>query len=101
MWNQEWDEIETICGTVQALSLGSNNLNGFYNMFAIYIEDMIASIPWCETPLEPEAFLIQPQLVEQNLADILSSNSQPSVNGTFSVWAEEAFSRLFDMWLGL
>jgi methylenetetrahydrofolate reductase (NADPH) len=52
-----------------------------YNVFAKYIEGKISSIPWCETPLEPESFLIQPQLVELNLAGFLTINSQPSVNG--------------------
>ena len=50
-------------------------------VFARYIEGTVACIPWCETPLQPESFLIQPQLAQLNRAGFLTINSQPSVNG--------------------
>lgn len=54
-------------------------------VFAKYVEGTIACIPWCETPLQPESFLIQPQLARLNRAGFLTINSQPSVNGVPSM----------------
>jgi methylenetetrahydrofolate reductase (NADPH) len=51
-----------------------------YEVFARYIEGKIPVIPWCETPLQPESFLIQAQLAQLNRAGFLTINSQPSVN---------------------
>ena len=50
-------------------------------VFAKYVEGTIPCIPWCETPLQPESFLIQPQLAQLNRAGFLTINSQPSANG--------------------
>jgi methylenetetrahydrofolate reductase (NADPH) len=58
-----------------------------YEVFARYIEGNIPVIPWCETPLQPESFLIQPQLAHLNRAGFLTINSQPSVNAAPSTHA--------------
>lgn len=55
-----------------------------YDVFAGYIEGKIPHIPWCETPLQPESFVIQPQLSRINRAGFLTINSQPAVNGESS-----------------
>jgi methylenetetrahydrofolate reductase (NADPH) len=55
-----------------------------YEVFARYVEGEIPYIPWCETPLQPESFLIQPQLATLNRAGFLTINSQPSVNAALS-----------------
>ena len=52
-----------------------------YEVFAKYVEGGVPHIPWCETPLQPESFVIQPQLAQLNRAGFLSINSQPAVNG--------------------
>lgn len=52
-----------------------------YDVFASYVEGKIPHIPWCETPLQPESFVIQKELVELNKAGYLTVNSQPAVNG--------------------
>lgn len=52
-----------------------------YEVFACYVEGRIPHIPWCETSLQPESFLIQPQLARLNRSGFLTINSQPSVNG--------------------
>lgn len=55
-----------------------------YEVFARYVEGGIPHIPWCETPLQPESYLIQSQLATLNRAGFLTINSQPSVNGAAS-----------------
>jgi methylenetetrahydrofolate reductase (NADPH) len=55
-----------------------------YDVFARYVEGRIPHIPWCETSLQPESFLIQPQLARLNRAGFLTINSQPSTNGVSS-----------------
>lgn len=55
-----------------------------YEVFACYVEGSIPHIPWCETPLQPESYLIQSQLATLNRAGFLTVNSQPSVNGASS-----------------
>lgn len=55
-----------------------------YEVFARYIEGRIPHIPWCESSLQPESFLIQPQLARLNRAGFLTINSQPSANGLSS-----------------
>lgn len=52
-----------------------------YDVFAAYVEGKIPHIPWCETPLQPESFVIQKELVDINKAGYLTINSQPAVNG--------------------
>ena len=52
-----------------------------YEVFANYVEGAVPHIPWCENALQPESFLIQPQLAKLNRAGFLTVNSQPSVNG--------------------
>jgi methylenetetrahydrofolate reductase (NADPH) len=52
-----------------------------YEVFAHYVEGEVPHIPWCETPLQAESFLIQKQLAMVNRAGFLTINSQPSVNG--------------------
>jgi methylenetetrahydrofolate reductase (NADPH) len=52
-----------------------------YEVFARYVEGKIPHIPWCETSLQPESFMIQQQLAEVNRFGFLTINSQPSVNG--------------------
>jgi methylenetetrahydrofolate reductase (NADPH) len=52
-----------------------------YDVFARYVEGQIPHIPWCETTLQPESFLIQSQLARLNRLGFLTINSQPSVNG--------------------
>jgi methylenetetrahydrofolate reductase (NADPH) len=52
-----------------------------YEVFAHYVEGKIPHIPWCETPLQLESFIIQGELAELNRAGFLTINSQPSVNG--------------------
>jgi methylenetetrahydrofolate reductase (NADPH) len=55
-----------------------------YEVFARYVEGRIPSIPWCESPLQAESFLIQEQLAQLNREGFLTINSQPSVNGASS-----------------
>lgn len=55
-----------------------------YEVFAKYVEGTVAFIPWCDTPLQPESFLIQQQLAQLNRAGFLTINSQPTVNGQSS-----------------
>jgi methylenetetrahydrofolate reductase (NADPH) len=66
----------------QRAMLGDNPTDpkDVYEVFARYIEGKIPVIPWCETPLQPESFLIQAQLAQLNRAGFLTINSQPSVN---------------------
>lgn len=52
-----------------------------YEVFARYVEGTVPHIPWCETPLQPESFLIQPQLAKLNRYGFLTINSQPPVDG--------------------
>eukprot|EP00986_Skeletonema_menzelii_P002869 scaffold840_cov199-Skeletonema_menzelii.AAC.3 len=52
-----------------------------YEVFASYVEGTVPHIPWCETPLQPESFLIQPQLAKLNRCGLLTVNSQPPVDG--------------------
>jgi methylenetetrahydrofolate reductase (NADPH) len=47
-------------------------------------EGLVPHIPWCETPLQPESFLIQPQLAKLNRYGLLTVNSQPPVDGASS-----------------
>lgn len=55
-----------------------------FEIFALYVEGKIPHIPWCENPLQPESFLIQPKLARLNRAGFLTVNSQPAVNGAAS-----------------
>ncbi|CAB9517675.1 Methylenetetrahydrofolate reductase [Seminavis robusta] len=55
-----------------------------YDVFAKYVEGKLPHIPWCENPLQPESFLIQPQLAKLNRAGFLTINSQPAVDGVES-----------------
>jgi methylenetetrahydrofolate reductase (NADPH) len=55
-----------------------------YEVFAQYVEGKLPHIPWCESPLQPESFLIQRQLAKLNRKGFLTVNSQPSVNGISS-----------------
>jgi methylenetetrahydrofolate reductase (NADPH) len=52
-----------------------------YEVFARYVEGKLPHIPWCETALQPESFLIQDKLAALNRAGCLTINSQPSANG--------------------
>jgi len=60
------------------------NESDVYEVFARYVEGTVPHIPWCETPLQPESFLIQPQLAKLNRYGLLTINSQPPVNGASS-----------------
>jgi len=53
-------------------------------VFAMYLEGVISHIPWCETPLQPESFVLQKPLAALNRNGFLTLNSQPSVNGARS-----------------
>jgi len=66
--------------------LGQNprEYKDIYEVFARYVEGAIPHIPWCETPLQPESFLIQSQLAQLNRAGFLTINSQPPINGVSS-----------------
>eukprot|EP00804_Cyclotella_cryptica_P007605 CCRYP_010659-RB/>CCRYP_010659-RB protein AED:0.34 eAED:0.34 QI:1188/1/1/1/1/1/7/50/687 len=55
-----------------------------FEVFARYVEGTVPHIPWCETPLQPESFLIQPQLAKLNRFGLLTVNSQPPVDGASS-----------------
>ena len=55
-----------------------------YEVFARYVEGSVPHIPWCETPLQPESFLVQPQLAKLNRQGFLTVNSQPPVDGASS-----------------
>mmetsp|Transcript_16522 Transcript_16522/g.47426 ORF Transcript_16522/g.47426 Transcript_16522/m.47426 type:complete len:721 (+) Transcript_16522:150-2312(+) len=57
------------------------NTTDVYEVFARYVENKVPHIPWCETPLQPESYLIQTQLAALNRAGFLTINSQPPVNG--------------------
>ena len=57
------------------------NESDVYEVFARYVEGTVPHIPWCETPLQPESFLIQPQLAKLNRCGLLTVNSQPPVDG--------------------
>lgn len=52
-----------------------------FDVFASYVEGKIPHIPWCETPLQAESFVIQEELAKLNRAGFLTINSQPAVNG--------------------
>jgi len=52
-----------------------------YEVFARYVEGDVPHLPWCDTPLQPESFLIQRQLAALNRTGFLTVNSQPAVNG--------------------
>jgi len=52
-----------------------------HELFARYVENKVPHIPWCETPLQPESYLIQSQLASLNRAGFLTINSQPPING--------------------
>lgn len=52
-----------------------------YEVFARYVEGWVPYIPWCETALQPESFLIQKDLAMLNRLGLLTVNSQPAVNG--------------------
>ena len=68
------------------IMLGSNpkTPQDVYEVFAKYVEGKVSHIPWCETPLQPESFLIQAQLASINRSGFLTINSQPSVNAASS-----------------
>lgn len=51
-----------------------------FEVFARYVEGTVPHIPWCETPLQTESFLVQPQLAKLNRYGFLSVNSQPPVD---------------------
>ena len=53
-------------------------------VFARYLEGVTSHIPWCETPLQPESFILQKPLATLNRKGFLTLNSQPSVNGARS-----------------
>ena len=55
-----------------------------YEVFARYVEGKVPHIPWCETPLQPESFLVQSQLARLNRLGLLTVNSQPNVDGASS-----------------
>lgn len=55
-----------------------------YEVFARYVEGTVPQIPWCETPLQPESFPVQPQLAKVNRLGLLTVNSQPPVDGASS-----------------
>jgi methylenetetrahydrofolate reductase (NADPH) len=57
------------------------NPQDVYDVFVAYVEGKIPHIPWCETPLQAESFVIQNELVELNRVGFLTINSQPAVNG--------------------
>ena len=63
------------------LGLCPKTPNDIYEVFAQYVEGRIPHIPWCETSLQRESFLIQAQLARLNRLGFLTINSQPSVNG--------------------
>ena len=52
-----------------------------FEVFARYVEGKLPHIPWCETALQPESFLIQDKLASLNRFGCLTINSQPSANG--------------------
>jgi methylenetetrahydrofolate reductase (NADPH) len=62
--------------------LGSSPMSpgDVYELFARYVENKVPHIPWCETPLQPESYLIQSQLASLNRAGFLTINSQPPIN---------------------
>jgi len=66
---------------IAMLGARPKRLEDVYEVFAKYVEGTVTYIPWCETPLQPESFLIQSQLVKLNQGGFLTINSQPSVNG--------------------
>ncbi|KAL9180058.1 hypothetical protein ACHAXT_008028 [Thalassiosira profunda] len=55
-----------------------------FEVFARYVEGTVPHIPWCETPLHPESFLVQSQLARLNRYGLLTVNSQPPVDGASS-----------------
>ena len=55
-----------------------------FEVFARYVEGKVSRIPWCDTPLQAESFVIQNQLAQLNRAGFLTINSQPAVNGVSS-----------------
>jgi methylenetetrahydrofolate reductase (NADPH) len=71
------------CNDDRRAMLGHCPLNesDVYEVFAQYVEGKVPHIPWCETPLQPESFLIQPQLARLNRFGFLTVNSQPPVDG--------------------
>lgn len=55
-----------------------------YEVFAKYVEGKVPHLPWCETTLKPESFIIQSKLAHLNRLGFLTINSQPAINGIAS-----------------
>lgn len=52
-----------------------------YEIFALYVEGKIPSLPWCESSLQLETKTISSTLAGINRKGFLTINSQPAVNG--------------------
>ncbi|KAJ2479333.1 methylenetetrahydrofolate reductase (NAD(P)H) met13, partial [Coemansia sp. RSA 2320] len=54
------------------------------DIFVRYCEGRLDSLPWSDSPLQPESAEIQARLARINAAGFLTINSQPSCNGAAS-----------------
>ncbi|KAJ2249021.1 methylenetetrahydrofolate reductase (NAD(P)H) met13, partial [Coemansia sp. RSA 454] len=53
-------------------------------LFVRFCHGQLDTLPWSDTPLQPESALIQARLAEINSRGFLTINSQPSCNGAAS-----------------
>lgn len=55
-----------------------------FKVFADYCRGQIPSLPWVDSQMQPESNVIRDQLIRLNSNGILTTNSQPAVNGALS-----------------
>jgi methylenetetrahydrofolate reductase (NADPH) len=53
-------------------------------VFVDYISGSIASLPWCDSPLQAESGVLQDRLITLNRNGFLTINSQPAIDGALS-----------------
>ena len=78
-----YNNVHSISKSERRTYLGENPTTpqDIYNVFSNYVQGLIPFLPWCESELQPESFVIQKQLSNLNQNGFLTINSQPSVNG--------------------
>jgi methylenetetrahydrofolate reductase (NADPH) len=70
----------------QCLKLWGNpeTVSELANVFCQYINGETSSLPWCDTPLQPESNVLHERLLSLNQNGFFTINSQPSVDGALS-----------------
>lgn len=54
------------------------------DLFVNYMSGKVASLPWCEAPVQPETDVLKEDLIDLNKRGLLTINSQPAVDGAKS-----------------